>query len=220
MKSYWIGFIKQRGCGDFLYLCWRKLTSFFVKFKFANCDDLMLCGAYQINGYKSISIGKLSAGERFRMEAISYSSSQTFTPEIVIGSNVSFGCDVHIGCISKLTIGNNVLCGSHVVILDHDHGCYAGLNNRHSAPGEPPANRILASAPIAIADNVHIGEYVVILKGIEIGLGSVIGAGSVVTRSIPANCLAVGNPAKIIKQFDFSKKQWINISNKLNEDIK
>ena len=64
------------------------------------------------------------------------------------------------------------------------------------------------SAPITIGDNVHLGEYVVILKGVTIGSGSVIGAGSVVTRSIPAGCIAAGNPAKVIRKFDFAKNKW------------
>lgn len=220
MKNYWVGFIKQRGVSEFVYLCWRKSISFFVKSKFAKCNNLMLCGAYQINGYKSITIGKLSAGERFRMEAISVASNQMFNPEIVIGNNVSFGSDVHIGCISKLTIGDDVLCGSHIVILDHDHGYYAGSDNTHSAPSEPPSSRSLSSGPIVIGNNVHIGDSVVILKNVLIGSGAVIGAGAVVTKSIPSNSIAVGNPAKVIKQYDYITKQWINVFSKLDEGIK
>ena len=220
MKYYWIGFIKQRGVFEFIYLCWRKLNSFFVKYRFAKCNKLILCGAYQINGYKSIVVGKLSAGERFRMEAISDVSNQFFNPQIIIGDNVSFGSDVHIGCISKITIGDDVLCGSRIVILDHDHGYYAGFHNKHSGPSEPPSIRKLNSGPIVIGNNVHIGDSVIILKNVLIGSGSVIGAGAVVTKSIPINSIAVGNPAKVIKQYDCIKKRWINVLDKLNEDIK
>lgn len=220
MKSYWVGFVKQRGVFDFVYLCWRKLVSYFVRRKFLKCNSLMLCGAHQINGFKFISIGKMSAGERFKMEAISVSQGQIFNPNIVVGNNVSFGSDVHIGCISKLTIGNDVLCGSHIVIIDHDHGCYAGLNYAHSSPGEPPSSRTLSSGPIAIGNNVHIGDSVIILKNVSIGSGVVIGAGSVVTKSISNDSLAVGNPAKIIKRYDYKLKQWIGLFAMSDESVK
>ncbi len=58
----------------------------------------------------------------------------------------------------------------------------------------------LVTAPISIENNVWIGEKATILKGVSIGENSVIGAGSVVTKSIPANCVAVGSPAKVIRR--------------------
>ena len=56
-----------------------------------------------------------------------------------------------------------------------------------------------ASAPIVIEDDVLIGTRCIILKGVTIGARSIIDAGSVVTKSIPADCIAGGNPAKVIK---------------------
>jgi len=208
-RSYWIGFLKQRGILDFSYLCWRKLISLLVKHRFSRCDDLMLSGSHQINGFKFIKVGKLSAGARFRMEAISVASGETFSPEIVIGYNVSFGSDIHIGCISKISIGDNVLCGSHIAILDHDHGCYAGSEDKQSLPSSSPSSRHLESGSIDIGNNVHIGDFVIILRNVSIGSGSVIGAGSVVTNSIPPDCIAIGNPAKVIKRFDYAAMKWI-----------
>ena len=56
--------------------------------------------------------------------------------------------------------------------------------------------------PVKIEDSVWIGGGAILLPGVTIGKNSVIGAGSVVTRSIPANCVAVGNPCRVIKQID------------------
>jgi acetyltransferase-like isoleucine patch superfamily enzyme len=55
------------------------------------------------------------------------------------------------------------------------------------------------SAPIVIEDDVWLGANVMVLKGVTIGARSIIGAGSVVTKSIPSDCIAAGTPAKVIK---------------------
>ncbi|MGK0447171.1 MAG: lipopolysaccharide O-acetyltransferase, partial [Polaribacter sp.] len=60
-------------------------------------------------------------------------------------------------------------------------------------------------------DNVWIGQSVSVLKGVTIGFGSIIGANSVVTKDIPAHCIAVGSPAQVIRTYDFESKQWKKI---------
>lgn len=60
-----------------------------------------------------------------------------------------------------------------------------------------------ASAPIVIKDDVLIGTRCIILKGVTIGARSIIAAGSIVTKSIPADCIAGGNPCKVIRKIDF-----------------
>jgi len=143
------------------------------------------------------------------MEAILFMGESEFSPDLRIGKNVSFGNDIHIACINRIEIGNNVLAGSHIYITDHDHGIYAGSEYEHSSPATPPAQRTLISnASVSIGDNVFIGEYVTILKGVSIGRGTVIGAGSIVTQSIPANSIAVGNPARVVKIWDESESKW------------
>ncbi len=66
--------------------------------------------------------------------------------------------------------------------------------------GRSDKSSIIKSAPISIEDDVWIGANSIILKGVTIGARSIIGAGSVVTKSIPADCIAAGNPCKIIRQ--------------------
>jgi acetyltransferase-like isoleucine patch superfamily enzyme len=131
-----------------------------------------------------------------RIEAIDSYYGDVFSPEIIIGDNVSFNSDCHIGCIDKIHIGNNVLVASRVYISDHLHG-----EVNADALKLPPALRPLYSrGPVKIEDNVWIGEGVCILPGVTIGANSIIGANSVVTKSIPANSVAAGVPAQIIRK--------------------
>lgn len=109
---------------------------------------------------------------------------------IKIGNNVGVSGATISG--SEITIGNNVLIGSGALITDND-----------AHPVHPYERDIMSKVqqcPIIINDDVFIGARSIILKGVEIGRGSVIGAGSVVVNDIPPMCVAAGNPAKIIKK--------------------
>lgn len=114
--------------------------------------------------------------------------------EIKIGDNTGISGSVVCSQIS-INIGSNVLIGSNVVICDTDLHPTKIENRRFS-------NQNIKSKPIKIEDNVWIGMNSTILKGVTIGENSVVGAGSVVVTSIPENCIAGGNPAKVIKYLD------------------
>ena len=111
----------------------------------------------------------------------------------------------------KLIIGNNVLIASKVYISDISHGNYSGENQ--SFPEEKAKNRKIFSKTVKICENVWIGENAIILPGVEIGKNSIIGAGSVVTKNVPENCIVAGNPAKIIKKYNFGNKKWEKVNN-------
>lgn len=102
---------------------------------------------------------------------------------IQIGDNCGFS-GVTIGAFKKIVIGNNVLCGANTVITDFDW-------HWSRYPSE--------AKPVIIHDNVWLGLNTIILKGVEIGENSIIGACSLVVKSIPANVIAAGNPCKVIK---------------------
>ena len=144
-----------------------------------------------------ISIGRsFSALYNLRIEAYDEYLGQHFTPELTIGNNVSMNTDVHIGCINMVSIGNNVLMASRIYISDHSHG---EINKE--AFSLPPAYRpLISKGPVIIKDNVWIGEGVCILPGVTIGENSIIGANAVVTKDVPDNCVAGGNPARILRQ--------------------
>ena len=108
---------------------------------------------------------------------------------IDLGDNFYSNHNLVILDCAKVSIGNNVLIGPNVGIYTAGHP----LHYEHRIQEYEYA------FPITIGDNVWIGGHVVILPGVTIGDNSVIGSGSVVTKDIPANVVAVGNPCKVIK---------------------
>lgn len=111
-----------------------------------------------------------------------------------IGNNVGMS-STRMWVRDSVTIGNNVKIGACVLITDTDAHPLDYLARRSSNVGTK-------SAPIVIEDDVWVGAHSIILKGVTIGARSIIGAGSVVVRSIPADCVAAGNPCKVIKSIN------------------
>lgn len=147
-----------------------------------------------------------TAGYGCRIECFDVLSSRSHT--LRIGLNCQIGDYVHIASGESVTIGNNCLLASKIYISDISHGVYSGAGT-HSSPSELARDRILHTSPVSIGDNVWIGESVSILPGVQIGDNCIIGANSVVNKSIPDNCIAVGAPARIIKKYDFNSEQWV-----------
>jgi lipopolysaccharide O-acetyltransferase len=161
---------------------------------------------YYFRGQSFIEFGKgFTSGVGLRIDAFGSKPRQ-----VIFGSNVEIGDYVHIGALESVTIGDNVLMASKIYISDHDHGIYAGQNT--SPAGQIQSEKPLQISPVVIGNNVWLGENVCVLKGVHIGENSIIGASSVVTKSIPANSIAVGAPAKVVKQYDTSLKEWISVN--------
>lgn len=123
---------------------------------------------------------------------------------IVIGDRVG----ISSACLwakESITIGNDVNIGGDCLIMDNDahpHSYLCRNSVYANQVGRENFQKIIPTAPIQIDDNVWIGARCIVLKGVHIGARSIIAAGSVVTKDIPADVIAGGNPAKVIRILD------------------
>lgn len=170
---------------------------------------------FQLNGIKfghkmtilgHVSVvgpGKITIGDNFMMTSgcninpISNNLQGAFftdspRSEIIIGDNVGMS-STRMWVHNRITIGNNVKIGAGVLLIDTDSHPINYQIRRTSNDGTK-------SAPINIEDDVWIGAQSIILKGVTIGARSIIGAGSVITKDIPADCIAAGNPCQTIRK--------------------
>ncbi len=114
---------------------------------------------------------------------------------INIGHHVLISPGVRISAAREIIISDNCMIASNAYITDSDwHGIYD-----RSLPPE-------TASPVKLEPNVWIGDSAIICKGVTIGENSIIGAGAVVSSDIPANAIAVGNPARVIKKLDPARK--------------
>ena len=114
------------------------------------------------------------------------------------GTNITIGarCFANFGFVAldvaAITIGDDVQIGPNVQLL----------TPTHPVEPEPRRQKWEAAQPITIGDNVWLGGGVIVLPGVSIGDNTVVGAGAVVTRDLPADVVAVGNPARVVKSLD------------------
>jgi len=126
------------------------------------------------------------------------------TPHVRIGSRCFLGYRLCILAGADISIGDDVLFASDVSIVSHNHG----INPDGESPYIRQKLRVL---PIKIGNNCWVGDKAIILPGVEIGNGCVIGGGAVVSKSIPEYSIAVGNPARVIKRYNFESNEWIRV---------
>lgn len=120
---------------------------------------------------------------------------------VIIGHHTLIGMGNTI--IGPITIGNNVIFAQNIVA--------SALNHEYRDINVPIHEQKILKAAIVIEDDCWIAANAVITSGVTIGKHSVVAAGAVVTKNIPPYSVAVGNPAKVIKQFDFTKQEWARV---------
>ncbi|MEV5264347.1 sugar O-acetyltransferase [Streptomyces werraensis] len=126
-----------------------------------------------------------------------------------VGEDVEIRPPLHVDYGSNITVGARTFVNYHLTALDVaaitiGEDCQIGPNVQlltptHPVEPRPRRDKLEAARPITIGDNVWIGGGAIVCPGVTIGDNSVIGAGAVVTKDIPANVVAVGNPARPVR---------------------
>ena len=117
---------------------------------------------------------------------------------VIIGDRTRIGLGNTL--IGPVTIGNDIRLAQNVVL--------SGLNHNYTDISLPIHAQGVSTAPIVIEDETWIGSNAVIVAGVTIGKHCIVAAGSVVTKSVPPYSVVVGNPAKILKQYNPKTKNW------------
>ena len=118
--------------------------------------------------------------------------------DVIIGDRCRIGMSNVL--IGPVTIGNDTILAQNIVM--------SGLNHGYEDITLPPHDQKVTKSKITIEDEVWIGANVVVVAGVTIGKHCVVAAGSIVTRSIPPYSVVVGNPAKVIKQYNPQTQIW------------
>jgi acetyltransferase-like isoleucine patch superfamily enzyme len=188
-----------------------KLYTFFIKGKFrsfgkksiamlvlnsANEKYISIGDNVDIGAFCRITVSKEFGGHQVKSEN---------KVRLKIGDNVSVGNNSFLSANNSLEIGNNCIISAYVFITDHDHGFADMEKNLSQQP-------LSEGGSVKIGDNVFLGVKSSVLKNVTIGERAVVAANAVVTKDVPAFSVVAGNPARIIKKYDFEKKEWVKIA--------
>lgn len=193
--------VKQRYIQSWLYLHCKRNADYvyqeILRRQFCQAENVIFESDVITHDPQCISIGE---GSRLHHHVIITAWRHHFTgngdAKLVIGAGADIGEYTHISARGHMHIGANLLTGRWVTITDNGHG-NTEIENLQEAPIE---RKLFSKGDVLIGNNVWIGDKATILPGVSIGDGAIIAANSVVTKDVPAYCIAAGNPAKIIKQ--------------------
>ena len=186
--------------------------------QFANgASDVLLTLPYTIGNASAIEMGKgvrfgpgchLSASTNYPsnwMKSPAYDEGiQNFDSKIIIGNYVTATASLQITAFEKVIVEDDVMFASNINITD-------GLHGYENAEIPYKSQKIFRIAPIHIKKGTWIGQNVVILPGVTIGEQVIVGSNSVVSSDIPDKCIAVGSPARVVKQWNDDKNDWVSV---------
>ena len=143
----------------------------------------------------------VSIGYHARIQGVSEYAGVIFQPRIRIEEGVAIQQNLHLTCANSIVIGKNTAIAANVTITDIHHP-YDDIDL-------PIERQKLVVKEVVIDEDCKLYNNVVILPGVHIGKHVTIGANSVVTKDVPDFCVVVGNPAKVIKKYNFEKRVWV-----------
>jgi acetyltransferase-like isoleucine patch superfamily enzyme len=171
----------------------------FLKFYFFKANNLFIGNRPRIRNVRFLVIGNNVRFGSF-LKINTYFIDPKNKPSVKINDNCYIGDNFTILCANNILIEKNVLIASNVLITDENHGI------------DPTQNyymyQRLITNKVIIGEGTWVGANVIILPGVSVGKKCVIGAGTVVSKSIPDYSMVVGVPGKVIKKFNFLSKKW------------
>lgn len=197
---------------DFLWLLHRirfryhriKTQAFYKPFFKHIGPGSMIMKPIVLRNSKCISIGaRCSFREGARIEVIQQGSR---VPSLTIGDDSTAEQGLHLVCSSRVTIGNCVTFAPRVTIVDTNHP-YEDVSD----PSSIGARLEDTDSFVEIKDQAFLGTNVVVLPNVVIGKYCIVGANSVVSKSLPDYTVCAGSPARPIKQYDHEAKKWVNV---------
>jgi acetyltransferase-like isoleucine patch superfamily enzyme len=128
---------------------------------------------------------------------------QRFDPHFSVGDRTVIGRDMYVSCVGRIEIGADILIGDRFLVADTHH--------RYDDPDTPISKQPMsAPEPVSIGDGCHLSVGVSVLAGVTIGARSYVGAGTVVTKSVPPNSVVVGNPGRVVRHYDHASGEWVD----------
>lgn len=179
-------------------------TNFWYRLFFKKIGNrVLIFKPSMISNPQNIEIGNLTSIRKgSRLEVILHINKSA---SLIIGNNVNVEQNVHIVCGNLIKIGDNVSITANCALVDISHP-YNDIYGKIKVGA-----RLDCSKSLIIGDGSFVGIGSIILPGAHIGKNCIIGANSVVTKPIPDYCIAAGNPAQVIKKYNFEKEEWIKV---------
>lgn len=201
---------RRKHLGERLFDKWERiiirLNTAFIRPQFGACGS----GLTVEPPFKYKNLQHVEAGENVMIKHYCWisaiaSEAEPTTPKIIIGSHSHIGMGATISAIRRIVLGDHSLLARNVYISDHGHA-FEDVEVPIALQG------ISDIGEVTVGEHSWIGQNVCILPGVTIGRHCVIGANSVVTRSLPDFSVAVGSPARVIKSYNPASRRWEKVS--------